>query len=94
MRKIIFFILILLFSKFCFAQKEFILTKSSDNDIMLDGINDSIKDAQELIKLIKPFRAKINLIPFNPWPGSNYKASSPDQIQIFKIFFHLFYFNI
>ena len=54
--------------------------------IMLDGINDSIKDAQELIKLIKPFRAKINLIPFNPWPGSNYKASSPDQIQIFKKF--------
>lgn len=54
--------------------------------IMLDGINDSIKDAQELIKLIKPFRAKINLIPFNPWPGSNYKASSQDQIQIFKKF--------
>ena len=54
--------------------------------IMLDGINDSIKDARELIKLIKPFRAKINLIPFNPWPGSNYKSSSPDQIQIFKKF--------
>ena len=53
---------------------------------MLDGINDSIKDAKELIKLIKPFRAKINLIPFNPWPGSNYKASSPDQIRIFKKF--------
>ena len=28
--------------------------------------------------------AKINLIPFNPWPGSNYKASSPDQIEVFK----------
>ncbi|MAH89416.1 MAG: 23S rRNA (adenine(2503)-C(2))-methyltransferase RlmN [Pelagibacterales bacterium] len=54
--------------------------------IMLDGINDSIKDAQELIKLIKPFRAKINLIPFNSWPGSNYKASSMHQIQIFKKF--------
>ena len=54
--------------------------------IMLEGINDSIKDAQELIKLIKPFKAKINLIPFNPWPGSNYKVSSPDQIQIFKKF--------
>ena len=54
--------------------------------IMLDGINDSIKDARELIKLIKPFRAKINLIPFNPWPGANYKASSPDQINIFKKF--------
>ena len=52
--------------------------------IMLEGINDSIKDAKELIKLIKPFKAKINLIPFNPWPGSNYKASSPDQIKVFK----------
>ena len=54
--------------------------------IMLDGINDSIKDAKELVKLIKPFKAKINLIPFNPWPGSNYKASSPDQIEVFKKF--------
>ena len=54
--------------------------------IMLEGINDSIKDAKELVKLIKPFKAKINLIPFNPWPGSNYKASSPDQIKVFKKF--------
>ena len=54
--------------------------------IMLEGINDSIKDAKELVKLIKPFRAKINLIPFNPWPGSNYKVSSPDQIKAFKKF--------
>ncbi len=54
--------------------------------IMLEGINDSIKDAKELVKLIRPFKAKINLIPFNPWPGSNYKASSPDQIKVFKKF--------
>ncbi len=54
--------------------------------VMLEGINDSIKDAKELVKLIKPFKAKINLIPFNPWPGSNYKASSPDQIKVFKKF--------
>ena len=53
---------------------------------MLEDINDSIKDARELIKLIKPFKAKINLIPFNPWPDSNYKASSPDKIKIFKNF--------
>ena len=53
---------------------------------MLEDINDSIKDARELIKLIKPFKAKINLIPFNPWPGSNYKASSPNKIKIFKNF--------
>ena len=54
--------------------------------VMLEGINDSIKDAKELVKLIKPFKAKINLIPFNSWPGSNYKASSPEQIKIFKKF--------
>ena len=54
--------------------------------IMLEGINDSIKDAKELVKLIKPFKAKINLIPFNPWPGSNYKASSPGHIKAFKKF--------
>ena len=53
---------------------------------MLEGINDSIKDAKELVKLIKPLKAKINLIPFNPRPGSNYKASSPDQIKVFKKF--------
>jgi len=52
--------------------------------IMLDGVNDSIKDANELIKLIKPFRAKVNLIPFNPWPGSKYKVSSPEVIQKFQ----------
>ena len=53
---------------------------------MLEGINDSVKDAKELVELIKPFKAKINLIPFNPWPGSKYKASSPDQIKVFKKF--------
>ena len=52
--------------------------------IMLDGVNDSLTDAKELIKLIKPFKAKINLIPFNPWPGSKYKVSSPDRILEFK----------
>ena len=34
----------------------------------------------------RPFKAKINLIPFNPWPGSNYISSSPDQIDVFKKF--------
>ena len=52
--------------------------------IMLDGVNDSLVDAKELIKLIKPFRAKINLIPFNPWPGSKYKVSSSKKINEFK----------
>ena len=52
--------------------------------IMLKDINDSIDDAKELIKLIRPFRAKINLIPFNPWPGSKYKVSSEEKIENFK----------
>ncbi len=52
--------------------------------IMLDGVNDSLKDASELIKIVSPFSAKINLIPFNPWPGSNYKVSSSKKIDEFK----------
>lgn len=51
--------------------------------VMLDGINDSVSDAKELVKLIKNIPAKINLIPFNPWPGSNYKCSSSEQIAKF-----------
>ena len=46
--------------------------------IMLDGVNDSINDAKKLVKLLKPIHAKVNLIPFNPWPGSIYRCS-PDK---------------
>ena len=47
--------------------------------VMLDGVNDSDADARELVRLIRQYRlpAKVNLIPFNPWPGSPY-ACSPD----------------
>ena len=48
--------------------------------------NINYKDAKELINLIKPFRAKVNLIPFNPWPGANYKASPLNKIKDFKKF--------
>jgi len=44
--------------------------------VMLKGINDSPKHAVELINLLKGIPAKVNLIPFNPWPGSNYECSS------------------
>ena len=54
--------------------------------IMLDGVNDSIKDAKQLIKLISPLKSKVNLIPFNPWPDSSYNVSSPDKIDKFKKF--------
>jgi len=46
-------------------------------------VNDSASDARELIKLIEGIPAKINLIPFNPWPGSKYERSTSDSIQKF-----------
>ena len=52
--------------------------------VMLDGINDSLEDAKILIKLLKPMHAKINLIPFNSWPGSKYKCSSAEAIKKFS----------
>jgi 23S rRNA (adenine2503-C2)-methyltransferase len=52
--------------------------------VMLNGINDSIADAKALVRLLKGIPAKINLIPFNPWPGSNYECSDWDQIEKFS----------
>ncbi len=54
--------------------------------VMLKGINDSLTDAKELVRLLKGIPAKINLIPFNPWPGSNYECSNWDQIERFADF--------
>lgn len=51
--------------------------------VMLKNVNDSIKDAKALVKLIRGIPAKINLIPFNPWPGSNYECSDWQQIEAF-----------
>ncbi len=51
--------------------------------VMLDGVNDTIADARELVRLIAGIPAKINLIPFNPWPGSPYDCSDWDQIERF-----------
>jgi len=51
--------------------------------VMLDGINDSDDDARRLIKLIQGIPAKINLIPFNEWPGAPYKRSSNNRIRAF-----------
>jgi 23S rRNA (adenine2503-C2)-methyltransferase len=52
--------------------------------VMLKGVNDSLADAKALIKLIKGIPAKINLIPFNPWPGTRYECSDWDQIEQFS----------
>ena len=54
--------------------------------VMLRDINDSLDDAKRLVKLIKNIPAKINLIPFNPWPGSKYQTSEPKTVEIFSNF--------
>ncbi|WP_408831890.1 23S rRNA (adenine(2503)-C(2))-methyltransferase RlmN [Acidocella sp.] len=51
--------------------------------IMLRGINDSEADARELVRLIAGLPAKVNLIPFNPWPGSAYQPSTPEALKAF-----------
>ncbi len=51
--------------------------------VMLDGVNDSDEDCRKLLALIKGIPSKINLIPFNSWPGSPYKCSSPERIEAF-----------
>jgi 23S rRNA (adenine2503-C2)-methyltransferase len=51
--------------------------------VMLDAINDSDADARELVRLIRGIPAKINLIPFNPWPGAPYRCSLPERIAAF-----------
>ena len=52
--------------------------------IMLAGINDSISQARELVKLVKDTPCKFNLIPFNPFPNSGYKCSSSEAIRQFR----------
>jgi 23S rRNA (adenine2503-C2)-methyltransferase len=50
---------------------------------MLKGVNDSPADAKALVKLVQGIPAKINLIPFNPWPGSPYECSDWGTIETF-----------
>jgi len=54
--------------------------------VMLKDINDSLEDAKGLVQLLKGIPAKINLIPFNPWPGTNYQCSDWEQIEKFADF--------
>jgi len=51
--------------------------------VMLRDINDSDADARELVRLLAGIPAKINLIPFNPWPGTNYECSTSSRIEQF-----------
>ncbi|HEX7007340.1 MAG TPA: 23S rRNA (adenine(2503)-C(2))-methyltransferase RlmN [Alphaproteobacteria bacterium] len=51
--------------------------------VMLKGVNDSPADARELVRILKDIPAKVNLIPFNPWPGAPYECSDEDAIAAF-----------
>jgi len=52
--------------------------------VMLDGVNDSVALARELVTLVKDVPCKINLIPFNPFPGTEYRRSGPGAIARFR----------
>ncbi len=54
--------------------------------VMLKGVNDSLADAKALVKLLAGIPAKINLLPYNPWPGSPYEGSDNETIQKFGDF--------
>ncbi|CAK0750593.1 Dual-specificity RNA methyltransferase RlmN [Azospirillaceae bacterium] len=54
--------------------------------VMLRGVNDSLADARALVRLLRGIPAKINLIPFNPWPGAPYERSTAAAIQAFGDF--------
>jgi 23S rRNA (adenine2503-C2)-methyltransferase len=56
--------------------------------VMLKDVNDSDEDARRLVKLISGIPAKINLIPFNPWPGAPYERSTWDRIESFADIVH------
>jgi 23S rRNA (adenine2503-C2)-methyltransferase len=53
--------------------------------VMLKGVNDSDADARALIKLLRPIPSKVNLIPFNPWPGAPFECSDDDRIERFGL---------
>jgi len=52
--------------------------------VMLKGVNDSDDDARRLLGMMKDIPAKMNLIPFNPWPGSAFECSSNNRIHAFS----------
>jgi len=54
--------------------------------VMLKDVNDSLADAKALVRLLRGIPAKINLIPFNPWPGTNYQCSDWETIERFADF--------
>ena len=56
--------------------------------VMLKGVNDSPSEARELVRLLRGIPAKVNLIPFNPWPGAPFETSTGEAIQRFADIVH------
>jgi 23S rRNA (adenine2503-C2)-methyltransferase len=56
--------------------------------VMLDGVNDSDQDARQLVRLIGKIPSKVNLIPFNPYPGSPYRCTPEDKMVRFSRLIH------
>jgi 23S rRNA (adenine2503-C2)-methyltransferase len=54
--------------------------------VMLKGVNDSLRDGRELVEMLSGIPAKINLIPFNPWPGTRYECSDWKTIEKFAAY--------
>ncbi|HQR60812.1 MAG TPA: 23S rRNA (adenine(2503)-C(2))-methyltransferase RlmN, partial [Methylophilaceae bacterium] len=52
--------------------------------VMLDGVNDTVEHARQLLNLVKDVPCKFNLIPFNPFPDSGYETSRPENIRRFR----------
>ncbi|CRI64111.1 putative radical SAM enzyme, Cfr family, yfgB [Thiocapsa sp. KS1] len=52
--------------------------------VMLDGVNDSLAHAKQMIRLLEGIPSKVNLIPFNPFPGNQYGTSPPERIEAFR----------
>jgi 23S rRNA (adenine2503-C2)-methyltransferase len=52
--------------------------------VMLDGVNDTVEHAHELLQVIRSVPCKLNLIPFNPFPNSGYETSKPSHIRVFR----------
>jgi 23S rRNA (adenine2503-C2)-methyltransferase len=52
--------------------------------VLLDGVNDSLEDARELARLLRGIRAKVNLIPFNDWPGAGFSRPALPRILVFQ----------
>jgi 23S rRNA (adenine2503-C2)-methyltransferase len=52
--------------------------------VMLDGVNDSVQHAKQLIRLLEGIPSKLNLIPFNPFPNSGFGTTKPEQLEVFR----------